>query len=191
MHHEDAASAHGFETPDRDSNIPMLLSESHLVMEESRSGYNCISPTSVEEFENFHATNPACARVQHRQMEAIYPYSKVASPMAHRGVPQARYEGEKDDCAPIYESDINGNYPKPQNLRDNPERQAKIKTELCQFWIEGRECPWGVSCNFAHGEHELKFRYSTLLLMEGSGQIANAYTFLCRPCLTFVSTGAW
>jgi hypothetical protein len=29
------------------------------------------------------------------------------------------------------------------------------------------------------------------LLMEGSGQIANAYTFLCRPCLTFVSTGAW
>ena len=157
-------------------------------------GYKRSSPTSVMEFERVHAPSPAGARVNHRPMAAMYHYSEVPSPMARRSTHHggaARYGGERDVHTPVFKSDADGNHPTPQNLRDNPERQAKIKTELCQFWIEGKECPWGVNCNFAHGEHELKFRYSTLLLMEGSGQIANAYTYLCRPCLTFVSTGAW
>ncbi len=36
----------------------------------------------------------------------------------------------------------------PQNLRDNPERLAKVKTEMCQFFEEGgaKNCPYGKSC---------------------------------------------
>lgn len=49
----------------------------------------------------------------------------------------------------------------------------------------------GERCNYAHGEHELKFKYSTLLLMEKAGQISNAKTHLSRPCFTWVSTGHW
>mmetsp|Transcript_45930 Transcript_45930/g.96449 ORF Transcript_45930/g.96449 Transcript_45930/m.96449 type:complete len:557 (+) Transcript_45930:62-1732(+) len=46
------------------------------------------------------------------------------------------------------------------------------------------------SGNYAHGKHELKLKYNTLSLMESSGQIANAVTYLARPCMTWVSTGA-
>ena len=81
--------------------------------------------------------------------------------------------------------------PTPQNLKDNPERLAKVKTEMCRYYEQGIECPWGYRCNYAHGEHELKFRYSTLILMESAGQISNAATYLVRPCLTWVATGAW
>ncbi|KAL7537243.1 hypothetical protein ACHAXR_007688 [Thalassiosira sp. AJA248-18] len=85
-----------------------------------------------------------------------------------------------------------GNHPTPQNLRDNPERMAKVKTEMCHYYEDGsaKKCPWGANCNYAHGKHELKFRYTTLCLMESSGQIANATTHLVRPCMTWVSTGA-
>ena len=82
--------------------------------------------------------------------------------------------------------------PTPQNLRDNPERLAKVKTEMCHFFEEGgsEACPFGSNCNYAHGKDELKFRYPTLRLMESSGQIVNANTYLARPCMTWVSTGA-
>lgn len=42
--------------------------------------------------------------------------------------------------------------PIPQNLKGDPHRQAKVKTELCKFYIEGCECPFGSRCNYAHGE---------------------------------------
>lgn len=122
----------------------------------------------------------------------------------------------------------------PQNLRDNPERLAKVKTEMCVFYERGgaKNCPYGANCeysmifvmrtfkrnimhdtshhyshtyslpailpytfsttgNYAHGKDELKFRYTTLRLMESSGQITNANTYLARPCMTWVMTGAW
>lgn len=41
--------------------------------------------------------------------------------------------------------------PTPQNLRDNPERLAKVKTELCAYFEKGKPCPWGDKCNYAHG----------------------------------------
>eukprot|EP00752_Nemacystus_decipiens_P003062 g2839.t1 len=28
------------------------------------------------------------------------------------------------------------------------------KTQMCKFWMNGTKCPWGDSCNYAHGEHE-------------------------------------
>ena len=38
--------------------------------------------------------------------------------------------------------------PTPQNLRDNPERLAKVKTEMCHYFQEGgaRACPYGANC---------------------------------------------
>jgi len=91
-----------------------------------------------------------------------------------------------------YGNGDNTRHPTPQNLRDNPERHAKVKTEICHFYEVGgaQMCPWGAACNYAHGKQELKFRYTTLRLMESSGQIANARTYLARPCMTWVSTGA-
>ena len=179
-----------FQTPRRHNNVLMPPSASDAMID--RSYHRRTSPTSVVEFERVNAPVPAAAATE-RKMAALYHYGhdfthpEVSSPMARRSIHQ-----EHGEHMPSYgKADADGNYPTPQNLRDNPERQAKVKTELCQFWIDGKECPWGINCNFAHGEHELKFRYSTLLLMEGSGQIANAYTYLCRPCPTFVSTGAW
>ena len=36
----------------------------------------------------------------------------------------------------------------PQNLRDNPERLAKVKTEMCRYYELGgtKNCPWGDKC---------------------------------------------
>lgn len=36
--------------------------------------------------------------------------------------------------------------PTPQNLKDNPERQAKVKTEMCRYYEEGKKCRYGIHC---------------------------------------------
>ena len=36
--------------------------------------------------------------------------------------------------------------PTPQNLRDNPVRLAKVKSELCQYYSSGQRCPFGDRC---------------------------------------------
>jgi hypothetical protein len=38
--------------------------------------------------------------------------------------------------------------PTPQNLKDNPERLAKVKTEMCRYFELGgiENCPWGDKC---------------------------------------------
>lgn len=33
--------------------------------------------------------------------------------------------------------------------------KLKIKTELCKSWVKTKSCPYGDTCAFAHGEHEL------------------------------------
>ena len=45
----------------------------------------------------------------------------------------------------------NNNVHTPQNLRDNPERLAKVKTEMCQYYEEGgaKACPFGANCKFS------------------------------------------
>lgn len=142
----------------------------------------------------------------------------------------------------VTDGETNPAAPTPQNLRDNPERLAKVKSEMCHYYEKGgaKACPFGANCklfvcahrgvyesivfyelfvggmiiykyntnsylfiatlthlynhdtgNYAHGKHELKFRYTTLCLMENSGQIVNAKSYLARPCMTWVSTGAW
>ena len=75
----------------------------------------------------------------------------------------------------------------PQNLRGDPFRRAKVKTELCLHFSRGKACPFGEKCNYAHGEDELK--YTTLMDMERAG-LADAASFRCLPCFTWVATGA-
>ena len=45
----------------------------------------------------------------------------------------------------------NNNIQTPQNLRDNPERLAKVKTEMCHYYEEGgaKACPFGANCKFS------------------------------------------
>ena len=47
--------------------------------------------------------------------------------------------------------------PLPQNLKGDPHRQAKVKTELCIHYARGKICPFGSRCNYARGEDELKY----------------------------------
>ena len=41
--------------------------------------------------------------------------------------------------------------PTPQNLRDSPERLAKVKTEMCTYFLKGgiKSCPFGKNCEFS------------------------------------------
>ena len=41
-----------------------------------------------------------------------------------------------------------GSHLLPQNLRKDPEKRAKVKTEMCRFYTEGgaKSCPWGSKC---------------------------------------------
>ena len=35
---------------------------------------------------------------------------------------------------------------------------GKFKTVMCRFWSQGKHCPFGLECNFAHGKSQLKPR---------------------------------
>mmetsp|Transcript_21426 Transcript_21426/g.30013 ORF Transcript_21426/g.30013 Transcript_21426/m.30013 type:complete len:920 (+) Transcript_21426:531-3290(+) len=77
--------------------------------------------------------------------------------------------------------------PLPQNLRGDPFRSAKVKTELCRYYNTEKGCPFGDKCNYAHGEHQLK--YTKLMDLERAG-LVDIEVFRTHPCFTWVSTGA-
>ena len=77
----------------------------------------------------------------------------------------------------------------PQNLKGDPHRQAKVKTELCAFFSKGKKCPFGSKCNYAHGDHELK--YTTLMEMDKAGLVVDIDSYRAYPCFSWVCTGAW
>jgi len=58
---------------------------------------------------------------------------------------------------------------------------SSLFTNLLSFIFPG---------NYAHGTHELKHRYTSVILMERSGQIVDAKRHLALPCPTWVATGA-
>lgn len=66
--------------------------------------------------------------------------------------------------------------------------KQNYKTELCRNYIKWKndgwlgdfQCPYGLRCNFAHGEHELTGK-----------AVKNPDTYLCLPCFDYVATGAW
>jgi len=77
--------------------------------------------------------------------------------------------------------------PPPQNLRNDPHRLAKIKTELCLYYTQGWKCPFGSKCNYAHGIDELK--YTKLIDMERAGLVDDVKTYRTHPCFSWVSSG--
>mmetsp|Transcript_7399 Transcript_7399/g.16781 ORF Transcript_7399/g.16781 Transcript_7399/m.16781 type:complete len:847 (-) Transcript_7399:1469-4009(-) len=88
--------------------------------------------------------------------------------------------------SPISES-LDDLKPLPQNLRGDPFRSAKVKTELCRFFKSNKGCIFGAKCNYAHGEHELKF--NKLMDLEAAG-LVDVEVFRCHVCSTWVATGA-
>lgn len=91
-------------------------------------------------------------------------------------------------CFPATESLDSRESPLPQNLRGDPFRSAKVKTELCRNFNTAKGCPFGDKCNYAHGEHELKF--TKLMDLHRAGLI-DLEIFRTHPCPTWVATGAW
>jgi len=75
-----------------------------------------------------------------------------------------------------------------QQCRSTPRKQ-RLKTELCMHWTNGRECPFGDTCTYAHGEHELQI--TKLLDFQRAGLIEDAQTYRTKPCWTWVATGSW
>ena len=79
--------------------------------------------------------------------------------------------------------------PLPQNLKGDPYRQAKVKTELCLYYARGKECPFGPRCNYAHGDDELK--YKKLFELQHAGLVEDVNSYRSFPCVSWVATGAW
>ena len=77
---------------------------------------------------------------------------------------------------------------KPQNFRDDPQKRARVKTELCQNFMMGKPCKFGKKCNYAHGHHELKL---TKLKERHEAGLLDATTYRTRPCFNQIATGAW
>ena len=78
--------------------------------------------------------------------------------------------------------------PQPQNLRGDPFRSAKMKTELCRHFNTKKGCTFGATCNYAHGEHELNKR--KLMELDADG-LLDVEVYRCYACPTWVATGAW
>ena len=74
------------------------------------------------------------------------------------------------------------------NNDDDSVRKSRIKTEMCMHYANGRPCPFGANCTYAHGEEELQM---TRLLDLHKAGLVDLETYRTRPCLTFISTGAW
>jgi hypothetical protein len=66
-------------------------------------------------------------------------------------------------------------------------KMGKEKTEMCFFIKNQVTCPYKKDCTFAHTAQELK----VLRYWDVCNGLEEASLFRCRPCFTYVSTGAW
>jgi hypothetical protein len=71
---------------------------------------------------------------------------------------------------------------------DDSVRKTRIKTELCMHYENGRPCPFGSNCTYAHGEEELQM--TKLLDLDAAG-LVDVETFRTKPCFSWVMTGSW
>lgn len=83
---------------------------------------------------------------------------------------------------------VDGGNVLPQNLRGDPFRSAKVKTEMCRDYNKPGGCRFGDKCNYAHGEHQLKNQKLMDLAAAGLVDIEVYRTHVCVP---WVATGAW
>ena len=71
---------------------------------------------------------------------------------------------------------------------DDIVRKTRIKTEMCFHYANGRPCPYGADCTYAHGEEELQM--TKLVDLHHAGLI-DVESFRTRPCFTWIATGSW
>ena len=94
-----------------------------------------VSPTSVTDASYLysHAPPPLSSSSNHRSTKSP---SKSHQP---RGSTKLGGHGSGEE------------QPTPQNLRDSPERLAKVKTEMCTYFLKGgvKACPFGANCKFS------------------------------------------
>ena len=133
------------------------------------------------------------------------PYDETIQPLIYSTVDQVSTSAARNDTTSTVQSRslavlspaISEDYssvsetqenPQPQNLRGDPFRSAKVKTELCRFFNSPQGCAFGEKCNYAHGENELKF--NKLAELEEAG-LVDVEVFRCHVCFTWVATGSW
>ncbi len=129
----------------------------------------CMPVRSTEE--------PTFAQTQERPMKT--PQLQVEAPMRIR----------KPSTDLSSDGSTGSKHHLPQNLKGDPQRQAKVKTEFCLNYAKNLPCPYWPNCNFAHGEHELK--YKKLFELQKAGLVEDASSYRCHPCASWIATGAW
>lgn len=140
-------------------------------------------------------------------LQTIMPYDEMIQPLRYSTVDQILISTARNDTttstvqsrslavfSPAISEDYSSvsetqeNPSQPQNLRGDPFRLAKVKTELCRFFYSSNGCAFSDKCNYAHGENELKF--NKLADLEEAG-LVDVEVFRCHVCFTWVATGSW
>lgn len=149
-----------------------------------------LRPASTTSIESYHSVSSSLASQQKTQSQSVFrPILEDAC---------GKRTGQKSGISPTYtqsqtssrskeDTRSTGKSPLPQNLRGDPFRCAKVKTELCRHFNTDKGCSFGGKCNYAHGEHELK--YTKLMDLERAG-LVDIEVFRTHPCITWISTGA-
>lgn len=75
---------------------------------------------------------------------------------------------------------------KSTHLAPKKARKGREKTEFCRFFLKGIECPYKDMCSYAHGPEELQ----RSCIGDFVQSIEEANEFRCRPCQTWIATGA-
>ncbi len=99
----------------------------------SASGHSSQTSGFVPNFSPTHSTEVSANA---NELQTPHKSGSDASPRTPRN--SASRNTERNSPVPEPSSAT----PTPQNLGDDPERQAKVKTELCVNYEEGKRCPW-------------------------------------------------
>ena len=107
-----------------------------------------------------HSMGSLSARVGHRNRHERprYPAPHSAAPPERRGVPHS----PTGTASPASSRASSASPPRPPHggsasaTPRTPATNELYKTELCRSWTETGTCRYGLKCQFAHGEHELR-----------------------------------
>ena len=125
-----------------------------------------------------HTIDPSTAMPGFTSSTQHVPKSNSASPTS-----QSIKSAQDETCTRVDSGNV-----LPQNLRGDPFRSAKVKTEMCRDYNKPGGCRFGDKCNYAHGEHQLKNQKLMDLAAAGLVDIEVYRTHVCVP---WVATGAW